>query len=91
MQHELRWFKLPWQSQGKHQVAFCHAGDWHCHECRAARKAAAKTAKPATSTEAVLSEPEAEPQTAAKPARRLPSVPYLSSTRAFSMTPFTVS
>ncbi len=46
------------------------AGDWHCHECRAAKKAASKGPKPATSTEAVLSEPEAEPKTAAKPARR---------------------
>ena len=46
------------------------AGDWHCHECRTAKKAAAKGPKPATSTEAVLSEPEAEPKTAAKPARR---------------------
>ena len=57
---------------GKHVLAItvqC-AGDWHCHDCRAAKKAAAKVPRPATSTEAVLSEPEAEPKTTAKPARR---------------------
>lgn len=46
------------------------AGDWHCHECRAAKKAALKAAKPATSTEAVVSEPDAEPKTTAKPTCR---------------------
>ena len=46
------------------------AGDWHCHECRAAKKAAVKAAKPATSTEAVVSEPDDEAKTTAKPTRR---------------------
>ena len=46
------------------------AGDWHCHECRAAKKAAVKAAKPATSTKAVVSKPDAEPNTNATPTRR---------------------
>ena len=42
------------------------AGDWHCHECRAAKKTTVKAAKPATSTKAVVCEPDAEPKTTAR-------------------------
>lgn len=66
----LQWVSACMWERGSLSDSAYYVGDWHCHECRAARKAAAQAHKHATSTEAVLSEPELEPMTAAKPARR---------------------